>query len=119
MTLMERGASMLGTTLAAAAGVSIIYTRGSTTLTISGAIVGQTVMQSEGDAALIEWRSRDYIMAASALGALGEPARGDRIAETIRGTVKTFEVLSDADRGNFSYLDSGRTLIRIRTKEVG
>jgi hypothetical protein len=116
---MERGATMLGTTLAAAAGVSIAYTRGNTTLTISGAIVGQTIMQSEGDTAIIEWRSRDYIVPASALGALGEPARGDRIAETIRGTARQFEVLPDADRGNFSYCDSGRTLLRIRTKEVG
>lgn len=117
-TLFANARSWLGSSLTAAAGVSISYTRGATTLSLA-AIVGRTVFRSNNDqGAVIQFGDRDYLIEASAL-TLGAPALGDRIVETIDGVSSTFEVITpDTNEPAWRWSDPAQTRWRIHVKRV-
>lgn len=64
----------------------------------------------------VEWGDRDYLIPVSALPA--EPARGDRITETINGTPTVYEVMQVPGQKVFEYV-RGETIYLVHTKEQG
>jgi hypothetical protein len=105
--------------LAAAAGVSVTYSRtGQSSLTIT-AVPGRTVFSSNQDGgARIEFGDRDYLIEASAL-TYGAPALGDRIAEVIDGVTTTFEIVTpNTGEPAWRWSDPSHTRWRIHTKKV-
>ncbi len=123
---------MLNRLVGKAAGVSITYTRGATTLTIldtdGAAWVGRTAFVSnQNGAARVEWGDRDYLILASALAGLPAAACidetpvaiGDRITEVVEGASLTFEVMTPGTgepAARFS--DPTRTVVRLHCKQV-
>jgi len=104
------------------AGVSIVYTRGSTPLDAPIlAVPGQTLFQfNDQDGGVIEYQSRDYIVSVSDLRMSGNlilPQRGDYIAETQGNTTFTYEVSRPEGIDTpWRYCDVARTRVRIHTK---
>ena len=124
--LIDRGQAALNRRMKQAAGRTVSYVRGATTLILT-AWLGRTLFAREpmepGGAAAV-WGDRDYLIAVADLAdiappAIGIPAKGDRITETINGVPVTFEV-STPDTGEpcQRFSDQTRTVYRIHTKRV-
>lgn len=124
MSLLSRGQSWLNRTLAVAAGVSLTYTRGAQSVTLTG-WVGRTAfaqLPGSGSGAAVIWGDRDYLIPVSDLvlgGSAVTPQRGDRISETIDGVSLTFEVLAPGTEPAWRYSDAGRQTYRVHCKKVG
>jgi len=123
MSLLSRGQRWLNNSLQGAAGVSLTYTRGAQSVTLTG-WVGRTAFAQaggQGGAAVI-WGDRDYLFPAADLilgGSVVTPQRGDRITEIIAGTTLTFEVIAPGNEPAWRYSDAGRQTLRVHTKKVG
>lgn len=109
----------LNDTLDDAVGVSVTYSRGATSATIT-ATIGETVFESDNEFGVLRIETRDYIVTRSRLDAagFGEPERGDRITETQGDDVVTHEVLDRQGMMPFRYCDQSRKRIRIHTTRV-
>jgi len=103
-------------------GVTVTYTRGSSSLSNLEAIPTEerySVPDEQG--ILQEIHSRDYLVKASELiigGSAIEPRVGDRIVETIGTVSMTFEVFPIDGQRCFRYRDASRGTLRIHTKRV-
>jgi|694.fasta_scaffold04174_29 hypothetical protein len=99
-------------------GVSITYTRGASSVTISRAVPGRSVHDVTQDGSVIEQiKSRDYILLASELkigGVVITPQRGDQITEG----AKIYKVLSVGGEAAWRYQDQTMQTLRIHTKET-
>lgn len=94
------------------------YRRGTTDLTVA-ATVGRTHFETTGLGGVLERiESRDYLIAAAALAALGPPQRGDRISEETGGARHTAEVVAPGREPHWRWADPGRTCYRIHTKHL-
>ena len=115
MNLFGRAKSWLPATAKLAAGVTVTYTRGGTTVTVS-AMQGRTVFASIQDGGpKIEFGDRDYLILATDLVLFGEPAIGDRVVDT--GEV--YEVLTPGTgEPAWRWSDPAHAMYRIHTKQV-
>lgn len=121
MGLLSRGNDMLNRSLGESEAVTVTYARGATTLTITDALVGRSILSSnQQGAARVVRTERDYLIPAASMGALGTPAEGDRITETINGTATTFKVLTPpTGEPAVRFSDEAtRTTYRVHTKRV-
>lgn len=122
MSLISRGQAALNSWLTTAAGVSITYTRGAQSTTLT-AWVGRTAFartSSEPGAALI-WGERDYLIpvASLTLGGTGVvPTKGDRITQTIDGADVVYELMAMPGEPLWRYSDPTRTVYRVHCKRV-
>ena len=98
--LLQRGQAMLTRRMQQAAAVGITYTRqGVAPVVIAedsevAAWLGVTRATSLADVEVrIDWADRDFLIPVAAIAAVGEPRAGDRIAVTLAGTAKTFELM--------------------------
>ena len=116
--LFQKARGWLHTTALRAAGVTVTYARGASSLTVS-AIVGRTVFSSNAlDGPRIEFGDRDYLIQATDL-TIGEPAIGDRITEIIDGVTRVFEVLTPGTgEPAWRWSDPAHTVYRIHCKRV-
>lgn len=111
--LLKTGASWLANQLADSAASLCTYHRGNSYAQVR-ATVGSSTFESQGQSGVIEvWQSRDFIIKASSLP-FGEPARHDRIVETIDGVDLTYEVTSPSGMPVFRY-DTFRHCVRVHT----
>lgn len=122
--LFERSTAWLNGAMQEAAGVTVVYRRaGQPDLILEDvAWVGRTlfsVAQPGTGGNRVVWGERDYLVPAAAIAALGEPERGDRIAETLAGDEVTFEAIPPAGEPVWRWSDEGRTVYRIHCKEAG
>lgn len=124
MGLLHRGQAMLNRRMNQAGGVAITYTRGATTITIAageGVWVGEArfAVNVEGGPKIV-WGDRAYLIEVAAIAALGEPQEGDRIAETVNGVAKLYEVMLPGT-GDPAERPSNReeTRWRVNCKRVG
>ena len=62
--------------------------------------------------------SRDYLIAADALTAIGLPQRGDRVIEDVGGARHTAEVLAPGREPHWRWSDITRASFRIHTKHL-
>ena len=119
--MMQDGAAWLGGQLKTAAGVSVTYTRGtnSVTLTAVPTLHQYEIVDDEGFG--ISMLSRDYLIHAADLilaGAEIAPRAGDRIAETIDGVAQTFEVMPLGQKHEYEPADPDGLLLIVHTKKV-
>jgi hypothetical protein len=117
--VISRAAEALAASLQSAAGRRIVYQRGSEACELT-AYVGQTIFETVSglDDISEAFYSRDYLFPVCDLILGGEPAdpqAGDRIIDG----PSTFEVMRGQGERPYRYSDSGRTLLRVHTKEVG
>lgn len=100
----------------------IVYQRGAIRIEIN-ATVGRTPFEQEdSQGRVIQIEARDYLIRSEDLVIAGkqvEPARGDKVHDTIGTKVHTFEVLPSGTVPAFSYSDAYRRTIRVHTKHVG
>lgn len=119
--IIQDGISWLGGQLKDHASVSIIYTRGSysSTITATATMHEYEVVDDEGFG--IVMLSRDYIVHVADLvlnGAEIAPRAGDRITETIQGVSCTFEVMALGQKHEYEPFDSDGLMLLVHTKKV-
>jgi hypothetical protein len=113
-SMLDRAAAWLDAQRKAHLSLDATYTRGSVSLSAS-VTIGKTESQvGSDDASSILSECRDIILSAADLGALVEPAPGDRI--TI-GTV-IYEALELGHMGCWRYCDGGNVMMRIHVRAV-
>lgn len=114
--LLADGAAWLSEQRHAHVASGVVYERDGERLEIS-ATVGLTTWEVEESGTLQKVESRDFIVRAADL-AFGLPRRGDRIRETVGGTVLIYEVLAPAGEDVWRYSDPQRNDVRVHTKHV-
>ncbi len=115
---IRTGAAWLADQLKASAGAAVEYKRGNSAATVV-AVVGKSVFESQDQSGVSEtWESRDYIFKTTDFPH-GEPARGDRITETLGGIANVFEVVAPRGVPLFHHGDPFHTTIRVHTKRIG
>lgn len=130
MNLRSKGTAALIRRLAQSAAPvgPVVYTRlaGGDPVDLTGtAWVGRTVFRRDPaattDGVTIEFGDRDYLIPVSELQQNGtpfEPARGDRVTETIDGVELVFEVVSQTEEPAWRYSDATRAVYRVHTKQA-
>ena len=94
------------------------YQRGALEIPVL-ATVGRTIFRLEmGTGAVERVESRDYLVAAAAIVAVGIPQRGDRLIEDIGGSRHTAEVLAPGREPHWRWSDPNRSVYRIHTKHL-
>ena len=96
---------------------SVTYTRGSQTVTVAATIGKSTFDVADGDGAIIQLHTRDFLILAADLVLAGQrttPHVGDRIHDA--GVV--FEVLAPGGEAPWRWSDPYRQTLRIHTKQV-
>ena len=97
---------------------TVTYARGALSARVA-ATVGQTGFQVDSGYGLFqEVTSRDFIIDVADLAAFGEPARGDRITESLNDSDEVFEVLAPGAEPHFVFSGPDRMVFRIHTKHV-
>jgi hypothetical protein len=110
-------------TIAQLAGVPITYCRDNSSLVIM-AVPAISNSDAAGQDVITEYRTRDYLVAASDLvidGIAFTPQRGDTISETVGDEIHSYQV-QRSDGGNeqpWRYTDTGRSAIRVHTMLMG
>jgi hypothetical protein len=116
-TLMQRGATWLGTRLQTAGGREVTYRRGNgtpVTLTATPTRIEYTVAQSDGSLTQVE--SWDWIITAEDLGF--DPIPGDEIRETINGVAKVYHTMPLQNNKCFDWSDTAGILLTVHSKLV-
>lgn len=116
--LFAKARDWLPAQVQAAAGVSVTYTRGATSIALT-AVVGRVAYRVDAEGGRrVELGDRDYLITAADL-TFGTPRVGDRVTETIDGAAVVFE-LQDTDTGEpcWRWSDPQRTEYRCHVKRV-
>jgi hypothetical protein len=121
--MLRDGMAWLANKLRTHAGVSVVYRRGVSSVTVT-ATVGRTLLQLSDDLGVsrMEWTDRDYLVTASALiigGVAVLPQRGDRVEETAGGKTYVYEVMAPGREPVWKWSDEYKTVLRIHTKQIG
>jgi len=88
------------------------------------AAIGRTVFEiDDGSGAVVQWESRDFLIAAADL-VIGDrpvtlPQPGDRISETQDGKVYVYEAMAPGKEPCWRYSGPYRRTLRVHTKQVG
>lgn len=122
MSLRSRGRDALTRRMIQTDGVSVTYTRGAESATIT-VWTGNTLFARALDepGASVLWGERDYLIPVASLvigGTATTPAKGDRITETIGGAAVTFELQTPTGEPAWRYSDADRSRYRIHCKKV-
>jgi len=123
VSLGSRGTAALNRRQKQARPVTVTYTRGAQSATLT-AWVGNTLFARTLDepGASVVWGERDYFIEVADLvlgGVAVQPARGDKITETIDGTTFVFELQTPTGEPAWRYSDADRTRYRVHTKKAG
>jgi len=122
-TQAERGAAMRNRHRKLARGVTVEITRkGKTPITITAAVGRSNIDTNQiGDGtARLDRGEREYLIeVADLVDGDGPfvPTIGDLYAETISGVAYVFECMRSNDLPAWDWHDSGRTTVRVRTKQ--
>ncbi len=120
--ILQDGVTWIGARLKAHAGVTISYSRGigSVSITATAAMHQYEVVDQDG--LPTQFLSRDYLVQAADLvidATTIAPRIGDRISETIGSVVNVFEVMPIPGKKECEPEDPDGVLLRIHTKKVG
>jgi hypothetical protein len=120
--LLQQGAAWLEGMRHKHASRPVTYQRGSQSVALN-ATVGRSVFQVVAADGLVEQvERRDYLVRAANLvlgGAATEPQVGDRIRETVGGTVQVYEVMGAGQEKHVRKSDPDGLTLRIHTAHVG
>lgn len=115
--MIRSGAAYLASALKKSASTSVTMTRGTESRSVL-AVVGKSTFESVDQNGVTEsWESRDFIVYATDLP-FGEPQRHDRIAETVGGIVRVYQVSAPRGVPLFHYSDAFQSAVRIHTTRV-
>ena len=131
MGLLQRSPAWLRTQVSASGGRTVTYSR--TDDADRGLVAGSvSLIATPGDylfavsapidKARVEWADRDYLIKASLLilnGSQVEPARGDRITETLAGTTCVYELATPTNEPVWRWADTEHVTLRVHCKRVG
>jgi len=121
--LLEQASDWLGGMRRTYLSRTATYQRGDDSVEVVAA-VGRTVFEiDDGSGAVVQWESRDFLIAAADL-VIGDrpvtlPQPGDRISETQDGKVYVYEVMAPGKEPCWRYSDPYRRTLRVHTKQVG
>lgn len=125
MSRFREGMARLTARLESRGGVAITIKRGTGTATPTTAVAGTQAdgveLPGRGSAGRVDDRRRDYLVAREKYlvgGVAVEPKPGDLIAETINGTVCTFQVQPPEAEPAWRWCDEDRTCYRVHTVRV-
>ncbi|HOI57007.1 MAG TPA: hypothetical protein PLP01_17275 [Phycisphaerae bacterium] len=116
--LMREACEWLGECREAEMSRPVIYARGTLAMAVDATGVrSEELTDSAGETVLVDYGAREWLIAASALAAYGEPQAGDRISDAAAG--EEYEVLSPSS-GMKPWRWSGvpGVTLRIHTKQV-
>lgn len=126
VNLIGDGMAWLAGQLADNCSVAVVYSRVNVATTLSVttyASLGRNPIATVGaasEALLVDVSEMDFLIRVADLildGSAVEPQRGDRIAVTLNGVARVYEVNYQGSDQPFSY-DPHRTLYRIHTKQI-
>ena len=116
-TLIDRGAAWLGTKLKDAAGVDVVYVRGSSeSEPITGTVARYDYEVMQDDGAILLVTSYDWTFTTSDLP--HTPRSGDRLRATLNGVASEFEVAPIGKLPCQQRLDAAGILTLAHTKKV-
>lgn len=122
MGLLTRGAAFLNRALGAAAGVTLTYTRGVTTASVTGwaGQEGRDATESPTPGVRRDDRERDFLFAYADLvtAGFGEPQEGDRITETLNSAAVVWKVLPRDTEPAWRWSDLTKTRVRVHTERA-
>lgn len=123
--LRARGAAWLRGKVEAFGGVAVTYTAAGESRPLTATPAGRRSADGQGvtGPARVEAGERDYLVDAAAFaaalaGVVTEPAAGHRVAETVDGVACVFELAPRRDEPAWRWADSGRTQLRLFTRQV-
>lgn len=119
--MLQDGVVWLGGQLKDAAGLTITYSRGIQSVSLTATATLHQYEITEQDGFVTTFVSRDYLLHAADLvldSTAVTPRAGDRIGETIAGTATTFEVVPVGDAPCYVHEDPDGTLLTVHTKKV-
>lgn len=119
--LLEQGSAFLEDQRHRHMSRTVVYLRGAEAKELQ-ATIGRTEFEQADDAGLIHrTESRDFLIRTADLE-LGAgsilPRAGDRVRETVEGTVFVYEVNAPGGQPPFRYSDPYRRTLRIHTKHI-
>jgi hypothetical protein len=119
--LLADGAAMLDRVRKTHLSRTVTYLRGTASVELA-ATPGKTTFQVDNGLGVLEsFESRDYIVTAADLVLDGQrvrPERGDRIRDTVGGTVQVYEVMAPGREQHYRLAGPDQSLCRIHTKLV-
>ena len=121
--LLEHAAGWLDGMRAQHLSRTVTYQRSDDSVEVA-ATIGRTVFEiDDGSGAVVQWESRDFLIAAADL-VIGDrpvtlPQPGDRISETQDGKVYVYEAMAPGKEPCWRYSDPYRRTLRVHTKQVG
>lgn len=130
MGLLQRAPAWLRTQVSASGGRLVTYSR--TDDVERGLVAGSVsliatpgdylfAVSASLDKARVEWADRDYLIEAALLilnGARVEPEKGDRVTETIDGTVCVYELSTPTNEPVWRWADTEHVTLRVHCKRV-
>lgn len=113
---LTAGLAWLGSAMASSEGVTVVYARGATELSITAVPGRSNWEREEADGAIVHADTVDWFIAKADLGALDEPADGDTI--TYDGRV--FTLMSPSSENPWRWCDgANRSRYRVHTRQTG
>jgi len=116
--LLNTGLSWLEAQRVAHLTEPLAYARGATVVSVRGTPALTRAEWQTDEGITLERRLQDWLVAAAELGALGEPAAGDRITQTVGGASVVWEVCAPGEEWPVCEWQPGRAAWRIHTQEV-
>ena len=113
--MLANGAAWLAGQLKASAGRTVTITDGSQTISVT-ATIGSSRFEAANTSGVTEvWETRDFIVAPADLDAIGFPAHGWYVTDTIDGVDVVYAVRTPAGVPEWHYGDGFRQTVRIHT----
>ena len=122
MTAFDDDFAAADAQFAEAFGGDVTFVRGGSEITVTATAALQDYEATDTRGAVETVRSRDYVIEAADLAIAGspiEPRSGDRIKETIAGTVEVFQAMPLGNRPVAEHTDASHTAWLIHTKHIG
>lgn len=120
-TLLQRGATWLGTRLQTSAGLSVTYKRGpqSATITAIPSWLTHTVTDAKQEQQVVRVRRYVFLTSELLFGTRAfVPRDGDLITETINGESVTFEVMQNAAAPSEQQVDQNGDLTHVYAARI-
>ena len=119
--LLEQASDWLGGMRRTYLSRTATYQRGDDSVEVVAA-VGRTVFEiDDGSGAVVQWESRDFLIAAVDLvmaGEIVEPLPGDQIKEAAGGKVLVYEVMGPGKERCWRWSDPYRRTLRVHAKQI-
>ena len=118
---MQDGAAWLADKLKQVAGRSVVFARGSQTVTVTGTATIQEYEVMDASGVMVNVTSRDYVLSSEDIVLAGQtvkPRPGDTITETILGLEQRYEVMDIVTKPAVELMDVDGVMLLVHTKQI-